>query len=507
MRISCAVIASAIMATAMSRDAAGIQPPTARTDVRVLRVTRTVDDTSEGTLRWAITSSNATAELERIEIEADASARIIRLNSPLPIVKGPAQIVGAAWERTGDYVVIDASGYIARGGPERCPGAAPGQFGANVRTMSFPGLQITDTSDVEIAGIEIRGFCIGVLINRATGVSIHDNRFTDSRGGAGVMLTGDDGQGNATSTTTIHNKVFRNEFVDNGDGLELTRGAAFNLIADNVFRSTPANPEPSQGIEILRGNDNVVSGNRFEGYSDGLQINWGDRNYIVGNTFAGNAFGLSLTGVGNIVDGNVIIGNRIGIVVRPADPSPIVRLTRNRIHGNGQPILRCEAGGTCDAAAPKGAIVFGLPGLEHDKFVGSRGRGVAANPATVQHICPDHAPQCQSAPNGDVKPPILSDVRTATNQISVNGTLVGAQPGRYLVELFGNADDGPGEAELFLGDGAASTDAHGRDTFTVSVATPPAARKLRSITATVTSFDGATSPLSAPIHIKDSPSR
>jgi len=216
---------------------------------------------------------------------------------------------------------------------------------------------------------------------------------------------------------------------------------------------------------------------------------------------------LSLTGVGNIVDGNVIIGNRIGIVVRPADPSPIVRLTRNRIHGNGQPILRCEAGGTCDAAAPKGAIVFGLPGLEHDKFVGSRGRGVAANPATVQHICPDHAPQCQSAPNGDVKPPILSDVRTATNQISVNGTLVGAQPGRYLVELFGNADDGPGEAELFLGDGAASTDAHGRDTFTVSVATPPAARKLRSITATVTSFDGATSPLSAPIHIKDSPSR
>jgi hypothetical protein len=39
----------------------------------------------------------------------------------------------------------------------------------------------------------------------------------------------------------MHNKVQRNEFLDNGDGLELTRGAAFNLVADNVFRSTDAN--------------------------------------------------------------------------------------------------------------------------------------------------------------------------------------------------------------------------------------------------------------------------
>src|SRR5436190_12563970 len=105
MRISCAAIASAIVATAMTRDAVGLQPPTARADGRVLRVTKTVDDASEGTLRWAITNSNATAERERIEIQADASARTIRVNSPLPAVKGPVQIVGTAWQRTGDYVV------------------------------------------------------------------------------------------------------------------------------------------------------------------------------------------------------------------------------------------------------------------------------------------------------------------------------------------------------------------------------------------------------------------
>ena len=73
------------------------------------------------------------------------------------------------------------------------------------------------------------------------------------------MLTGDDGQGNPTATTTNNNKVLDNIFQDNGDGLEPTRGAAFNLIANNHFVSTKANPEPSQGIEILWGNDNAVS--------------------------------------------------------------------------------------------------------------------------------------------------------------------------------------------------------------------------------------------------------
>src|SRR5215468_11007708 len=107
--------------------------------------------------------------------------------------------------------------------------------------------------------------------------------------------------------------------LDNGDGLELTRGAAFNLVADNVFRSTDANPEPSQGIEILLGNDNTVVSNRFEGYSDGLQINWGYRNYIAANIFTNNTFGLSLSGAGNIIDGNVIYGNTVGIAARHDD--------------------------------------------------------------------------------------------------------------------------------------------------------------------------------------------
>ncbi len=74
------------------------------------------------------------------------------------------------------------------------------------------------------------------------------------------MPTGDDGKGNPTSTTTNNKKVLNNLFVDNGDGLELTRGAAFNLVANNLFTSTKPTQSRSQGIEFLWGNDNAVVG-------------------------------------------------------------------------------------------------------------------------------------------------------------------------------------------------------------------------------------------------------
>jgi 3-dehydroshikimate dehydratase len=490
----------ALMAALVSARQA-VQPNAAA----VLRVTSNSDDHSVGTLRWAIETSNATPDRETIAIDVEGQ-RAITLTSALPPIKGPVLIEGSAWRRTGEFAVIDGSGYIRGSGPEGCPGAANGQYGANVRTMTSPGLQLVDTTDVEIAGIDVRRFCIGVLINRSTHVLIRDSRITENRGGAGVMLTGDDGQGNPTSTTTIHNKVLRNQFVDNGDGLELTRGAAFNLIADNVFRSTSANPEPSQGIEILRGNDNVVSGNRFEGYSDGLQINWGDRNYIVANTFSGNTFGLNLTGVGNIVDSNVLAGNRVGIVVRPADPSPVVRLTRNRISANGRDIGRCEAGGSCDPASPKGAMAFGLPGLEHENFVGSRGRGVSSNAATLQHICPQNAPKCQPAPNAGANRPTLTTARATATELTVTGTLTGTPTRRYVVELFGNTDAGSGESEMFLDETPVYTDAAGAASFTMRIERTRAAR-VHALTATVTSDEGATSALSAAIELKEGSSR
>jgi 3-dehydroshikimate dehydratase len=57
----------------------------------------------------------------------------------------------------------DGSGYIEDKGMQTCPGAVPGQYGANVRTTTNPGLALVDTQGVDISGLEIRNFCIGVL--------------------------------------------------------------------------------------------------------------------------------------------------------------------------------------------------------------------------------------------------------------------------------------------------------------------------------------------------------
>jgi len=494
------VVAVALLALPTHAGAQNVAPAT----TEVLRVTRTADDGGEGSLRWAIERNNAAPGRFRIEIAPTGQApTVIKPASPLPPIKGPVQIEGTAWKTSGEFIVLDGSGYVEDKGPQTCPGAVPGQFGTNVRTTTHPGLALVDTQGVDISGLDIRSFCIGVLIHRASGNTIHDNRIVANRGGAGVMLTGDDGNGNPTTTTTVHNKVLRNEFLDNGDGLELTRGAAFNLVADNIFRSTGANPEPSQGIEILFGNDNVVVGNRFEGYSDGVQINWGHRNYIGTNIFTNNTFGLSLSGADNIIDGNTIFGNAVGIAVRPAPDMTMARISRNVIYGNGQTIERCFAGGSCDPNIRKGGIVFGLPSGEHERYVGKRGIGVNPAPASLAKICPDGAPNCQGVPNGGLAAPTLESARKSAKEVTVQGRLRGKPLSRFTVEVFGNRAPGSGEGELFLGDVVTTSDADGKGKFSLTVDAAKLGAMPASFTATLTSSDGATSEFSKPVVLSE----
>jgi 3-dehydroshikimate dehydratase len=340
-----------------------------------------------------------------------------------------------------------------------------------------------------------------VLIHRSGGNTVYDNRIVANRGGAGVMLTGDDGSGNSTATTTVHNKVLRNVFLDNGDGLELTRGAAFNLVADNLFRSTAANKEPSRGIEILLGNDNVVVRNRFEGYSDGVQVNAGNRNFIGANTFTDNTLGLSLSGIGNVVDGNILFGNGIGVAVRPSAGGTAVRISRNSIFDNGRRIERCTSGGSCDPELRRGGIVLGTPGPEHASYVGLRGGGVTAEPDKLAKICPDGAPapDCQAAPNTGLKAPSLDAVRQTGAGLNLQGHFDATPLSRFTVEVFANRPLGGAEGEFYLGDAVAATDANGHGMFSLTVGPPAAATAPKSFTATLTSSDGATSEFSEPV--------
>ena len=501
LRIRCAGLALA--ALPCWADAQNAAPSAPGRDQEVLRVTRYADDANAGSLRFAIEVSNRAPGRYRIEIAPVGDAPyVIKPASPLPPIKGPARIEGAAWQHSGAFIVIDGAGFIEDKGPQTCPGAVPGQFGANVRTTTNPGLALIDTADVDIAGLDIRNFCIGILVHRSSGNVIHDNRIVANRGGAGVMLTGDDGDGNPTDMTTLHNKVLRNDFLDNGDGLELTRGAAFNLVADNVFRSTPANPEPSQGIEILLGNDNVVVNNRFEGYSDGIQVNGGNRNYIGHNVFTDNALGLSLSGGGNTVASNIITGNAVGIAVRPSTDGTVARLSRNQIYDNGRKILRCYVGGSCDPDLRKGGIVLGTPGPGHERYVGRMGIGVAT-PGKLAKICPDGAPACDPAPNSGVAAPALDAVRRRGTVVMVQGHVETTPNARFIVEIFANRQADGTEGEIFLAEATIATDAKGFAAFSMVIPVTLHAAIPPSFTATLTSSAGATSEFSKPMALAE----
>ena len=125
--------------------------------------------------------SSATTPLPaaiRIEIDPEgAGPHVIKPASLLPAIKGPVRIEGMPWRRAGELVALDGSGFIEDKGQRTCAGATDGQFGANVRTTTNPGLAVVDTQGVEIRGLEIRNFCIGVLIHRASGNAVEDNRI------------------------------------------------------------------------------------------------------------------------------------------------------------------------------------------------------------------------------------------------------------------------------------------------------------------------------------------
>ncbi len=484
----------------------------------VLQITSYADDASPGTLRWAILKNNQHPGNYRIELHTlGKKPYAIKLQQPLPPLMGPVEIINTDWRKTNDYIAIDGSGYIKPVDPRACPGAVEGQYGANVRTTSLPGLVLRDTGHVTLQGLEITNFCIGILINRSSDNVIEDNRIVANHGGAGLMLTGDDGKGNSTATTTQRNKILRNTFINNGDAMEATRGASFNLIADNFITTDLVNnKEPSQGLEMLWGNDNEIIRNHFENYSDGVQINWGNRNYIAANTFVNLSSAVTLSGSGNIVDGNTMTGNRVAVSVRPqGEAGKDGRFGINRISGissnrisenimfdNGRNIKRCFAGGSC-LPHLAGAIVFNVPGLEHAAFIGNRGGGISEDTSKMEKICAidGRVAGCEPTPNEGQTAPHLDRVTLHAGQLSVEGEVKGIANTLYRIEFFSNRRADENEAEDILGYQMVAIGANGQAHFHYQL-TLPARLQVANMTATATNNDGATSTLSQPAALR-----
>ena len=164
--------------------------------------------------------------------------------------------------------------------------------------------------------------------------------------------------------------------------------------------------------------------------------------------FVDNALALSMTGERNVIDSNIIAGNAVGVALRPAARMGITRVTRNIIHRNGQDVLRCWSGGSCDPKLRRGGIVFGIPAQEHAAYVGERGGGVPVDPAKFTQICPEGAPACQAQPNNGIAAPVLEKITRSGTTLTANGRALAGG----TVELFGNRNAGDVEGEIYLGE-------------------------------------------------------
>ncbi|WP_394840427.1 right-handed parallel beta-helix repeat-containing protein [Pendulispora rubella] len=106
-----------------------------------------------------------------------------------------------------------------------CPAENHAGSGPNVRSLQKPGLAVVDSGHVTVSGLEIRHFCMGVMLLRSHDNHIHHNVIHDMVGAAGIMITGDDGTaaGGSTKGLSTNNVIERNVIHDTGDGGEHAR--------------------------------------------------------------------------------------------------------------------------------------------------------------------------------------------------------------------------------------------------------------------------------------------
>src|SRR5580765_3627401 len=84
-------------------------------------VSNTADDGSANTLRWAILQNNANPGGNTIQVIPSGTPFVIKLNSFLPPITGPAVVKGAPG------VAIDASNFVDGNNQNSCP-ASTGQY-------------------------------------------------------------------------------------------------------------------------------------------------------------------------------------------------------------------------------------------------------------------------------------------------------------------------------------------------------------------------------------------
>jgi 3-dehydroshikimate dehydratase len=493
--------------------AASVSAPAA-----VFTVTNT-NNSGSGSLRQAILDSNAaspsTTGPNVIELGVEG---VIKVEGQfLPPVKGPAVLRPKAAAPSGagapapggrggrggpppalgpkplpdPKIILEGSALVTPRTPAACPGAtfnhnaATNEWeatdrqgtGPNVRGWYGAGLAVHDSHDVEISGVQIQNFCAGIAVVRSNGVFIHDVKILENHGAAGVIFTGDDGKSGRTDLS-FNNRLVDSYLLDNGDGLEFTRGTRDSVVQGTTITLTHQLPEEGNAIEFAQAGDNIaVMANTFSKYVDvavtvsgnrhtirdnkfinnqgpAIRIN-GTGMLILGNTFAdNNGPAITITGAGSRILDNVITGNAgQGILVG----SNGITIERNSIYNNAHlGIDMLKPGQGRGGPPPGGGAAAGGRGAGRGP---GPGRGPAAAPAAPPEL-PDI-------------PVLLRGSDWNPDGLFLSGVFSGKPGQSYRIDFYmSHKDDrhagdekGLGEGERYLGAQSVVTDNLGNSNF------------------------------------------
>jgi parallel beta-helix repeat protein len=190
---------------------------------------------------------------------------------------------------------------------------------------------VQDTADVEIQGLELRNFCIGIVVAGSHDVNLHDLKISDSSA-AGVIFTG------GTHDSILQSTTFSitQSLPVKGRAVEFAGAGARNALMGNTFTKFADTAVTVSGADLTI-RDNQFHANEGTGLSAS-----GTNLLIIGNRFSNHGGdAMSVSGAGSRVMDNLVSGNRgKGIVVG----STSVTLSRNAIFDNALPGIEAASG-------------------------------------------------------------------------------------------------------------------------------------------------------------------
>ncbi len=515
-------------------------------------VVTNLNDSGDGSLRWALTQANTNLGPDMITF---AVAGTIELSTSF----NSLTVLPVLSDTTGGTTIdgTTAPGFVA-GGP---PVVAVSRGSA----ASSWGLEI-NSSDNVVRSLQIVSFGIGIYArgenasrNMVTGCYIGTDGTVAMGNGGGVIVEGSDNVV-GTDGNGIEDAIEGNLISGNGDGIQL-RGTG-NVAAGNLIGTDPMGTTAIGnhfGVYVI-GNGARV-GTNGDGVSDALE-----RNIISGNDLGIHWTGGSLSGVvvagnyvGTDVTGTLPLGNRWGgMVVQGTSDARIGTngdgisddLERNIISANGQTqgysgygielrgsgaivignYIGTDAAGTGVmgnsgsgiSITGSGNIIGGADALAGNVITFSSGSGIQVAYGGVGNqirgnsihsngmigidlhvgsqgeVSLNDPGDTDTGPNNLQNFPVITTVIFNGTGTTISGVINSTANTNFTIDLYGNTIGDPsgfGEGQMYLGTTMCLTDSGGNGTWTLVAAGNVTGLVLSS---TATDPTGNTSEFSAP---------